>query len=194
MRRRMRIPLLFLALCACAQGHFARGPDPHSADAAVYWAVLDSLSVSSGGNRPTQIVVVDSTFTVQSQDIDEFYKLPRVDSAAVDDFRSRNDESHSLRYLSSPDPSLPIVLVSRQTLQSFLHNGPEPYWTEFYRRYPGSKGSTSFSTVGYAADGNAALLVTEQSCGSFCETLSNVVVKRDRGRWRVAFIRITEMA
>jgi hypothetical protein len=190
----MRIPLLSLAFCACAYGGFAPKPDPHSADAAVYWAVLDSVSVSSGGNQPTRIVVIDSTLTLQSQDIEEFYKLPGVDSAAVYDFRRQNSESHSLRYLSSRDSSLPIVLLSRETLQSFLHNGPEPYWSEFYRRYPGSKGSISFSTVGYTADGNVALLVTEQSCGSFCESLSSVVVKRDRGRWRVALIQITEMA
>ncbi|HEX9218999.1 MAG TPA: hypothetical protein VF858_00795, partial [Gemmatimonadaceae bacterium] len=75
-----------------------------------------------------------------------------------------------------------------------LHNGPEPYWSEFYRRYPGSNGSISFSSIGYSADGNVALLVVEQGCGSFCDTLSNVVVKRERGRWHVAVIRITEMS
>jgi hypothetical protein len=190
----MRIPLLSLALCACAQGGFASKADPHSADPAVYRAVLDSMSVSQGGNRATQLVVIDSTLTVQSQDIGEFYKLPGVDSAAVSDFQKRNGEPHSLRYLSSPDLSLPIVLVSRQTLQSFLHNGPEPYWREFYRRYPGSNGSISFSTIGYGADGNVALLVAERGCGSLCGALSNVVVKRERARWRVAVIKITVMS
>jgi hypothetical protein len=192
MRIQMRIPLLSLALCACTQARFASKPDPHS-DPAVYRAVLDSMTFPQGGNRPTQLVVIDSTLTVQSQDL-ELDKLPGVDSAAISDFQKRNSESHSLRYLSSPELSVPIVLVSRQTLQSFLHNGPEPYWSEFYRRYPGSNGSISFSSIGYGADGNVALLVVEQGCGSLCGALSNVVVKRERGRWRVAVIRITEMS
>src|SRR5450759_985565 len=191
MRIQMRISLLFLALCACTQARFASKPDLHSADPAVYRAVLDSISIPQGGNRPTQLVVIDSTFTIQPQDL-ELDKLPGVDSAAIADFQKRNSESHSLRYLSSPDISVPIVLVSRETLQSFLHNGPEPYWSEFYRRYPGSHGDISFSSIGYNADGNVALLVVDQGCGSFCGALSNVVVTRERGRWHVAVIRITE--
>ena len=190
MRIQMRIPFLSLALCACTQARLASKPDLHSADPAVYRAVLDSISAPRGTNRPTQLVVIDSTLTVQSQDL-ELDKLPGVDSTAIADFQKRNSESQSLRYLSSPDRSVPIVLVSRHTLQSFLHSGPEPYWSEFYRRYPGSNGSISFSSIGYSADGNVALLVVEQGCGSLCGTLSNVVVKRDRGRWRVAVIQIT---
>jgi hypothetical protein len=189
----MRIPLLSLALCACAQGRFASKPDPHSADPAVYRAVLDSISVPQGRNRPTQLVVIDSTLTVQSQDL-ELDKLPGVDSIAVSDFQKRNGESNSLRYLSSPDFSVPIVLVSRQTLQSFQHNGPEPYWSEFYRRYPGSNGTISFSSIGYGTDGNVALLVAERGCGSLCGALSNVIVKRERARWRVAVIKIRVMS
>jgi hypothetical protein len=185
----MRISLLSLALCACTQARFASKPDLHSADPAVYRAVLDSMSVWRGGNRATQLVVIDSTFTVQPQDL-EWDKLPGVDSAAISDLEKRNSESYSLEYLSSQDLSVPIVLVSRQTLDSFLHNGPEPYWSEFYRRYPGSNGSISFSSIGYTVDGNVAVLVVEHGCGSLCGTLSNVVVKCERGRWRVAVIQI----
>jgi hypothetical protein len=147
------------------------------------------MCVRHGGKRPTQVVVVDSTLTAHPKDLG-LDKLPEVDIAAISDFKERNSESHSLRYLSSPDLSVPIVLVSRETLQSFLHNGPEPYWSEFYRRYPGSNGSISFSSIGYSVDGNVAVLVVEHGCGSLCGTLSNVVVKRERGRWRVAVIQI----
>jgi len=183
------ISLLSLALCACTQARFASKTDPHSADPAVYRAVLDSMSGPQGGRRPTRLVVIDSTFTAQPQDL-ELDKLPGVDSAAIADFKKRNSESHSLRYLSSLDLSIPIVLVSRETLQSFLHNGPEAYWSEFYRRYPGSRGEISFSSIGYSADGNLALLVLDRGCGSLCGEISDVVVRRERGRWRVAVIEI----
>jgi len=189
MRIQMRISLLALALSACTQAPLVSKPDLHSADLAVYRAVLDSISVPQGRNRPTQLVVIDSTLTVQPQDL-RLNKLPGVDNVAISDFQNRNGNSHSLGYLSSPDRSVPVVLVSRQTLQSFLHNGPEPYWSEFYRRYPGSNGSISFSSIGYSADGNVALLMLEQGCGSLCGALSDVVVRRERGRWRVAVIQI----
>jgi hypothetical protein len=189
MRIQIRIPLLSVALCACTQGRFASKPDGHSADPAVYGAVLDSISVPQARNRPTQLVVTDSTLTVQSQDL-ELDMLPGVDSTAISDFQQRNSESHSLSYLATADLSVPIVLVSRQTLQSFLHNGPEQYWSEFYRRYPGSNGSISLSSIGYTVDGNVAVLVVEHGCGSLCGTLSNVVVKRERGRWHVAVVQI----
>src|SRR6266498_4478828 len=102
MRVQTRIPLLSLALCACTQARFASKPDLHSADRGVYGAVLDNMSVPQGRNRPTQLVVIDSTLTVQSQDL-ELDKLPGVDSTAISDFQKRNRESHSLRYLASPD-------------------------------------------------------------------------------------------
>lgn len=193
MRIQMRIPLLCLALCACTQTRVGSNPDPRSADPAVYRAVLDSMSAPQGGNRPSRLVVIDSTLTVQPQDL-ELDRLSGVDSTAISDFQKRNSESHSLRYLSLPDLSVPVVLVSRQTLQSFLHNGPEPYWSEFYRRYPGSSASISFSSIGYSANGNVALLVVEQGCGTLCGALSNVVVRRERGRWRVAVIQIKVMS
>jgi hypothetical protein len=189
----MRIPLLSLALCACAQAGLASKPDPNSADAGVYQGLLDSVSAPHGGNRPTQLVVIDRTFTVQWHDL-ELDKLPGVDSTAISDFQKRNSESHSLRYLASRNFSVPIVLVGGETLQSFLHDGPEPFWREFYRRYPGSNGTISFSSIGYSVDGNVAVLVVDHSCGSLCGTISNVVVKRERGRWRVAVVQIKVMS
>lgn len=193
MQIHLRIPLLVFALCGCGQARLTSRPDPHSADAAVYLAVLDSMSIWRGGKRATQIVVTDRTLTVQPQDL-EMEKLPEVDKAAISDFQERNNESRSVRYLSSANLSFPVVLVSSDTLDSFLHNGPEPYWKEFYRRYPGSNGSISFSSIGYSTDGNLAVLVVDTGCGSLCGAVSNVVVKRTLGRWRVTLIQIKIMS
>ena len=193
MRSPIRVSLLSLAFCACTQARFASRTDPQASDPAVYRAVLDSMSVPQGRYRPTQLVVIDSTLTVQAHDL-ELDKLPEVDKAAISNFQERNHESHSLKYLSAADLSVPVVLVSGQTLQSFLQNGPEPYWEEFYRRYPGSNGSISFSSIGYNTDGSLAVLVVDQGCGSLCGALSNVVVKRALGRWHVTLIQIKVMS
>jgi hypothetical protein len=120
--------------------------------------------------------------------------MPGVDSASIVDFGNRNSQSRSLRYLSSQESSVPIVLVTRESLEALLSNDPEAYWKEFYRRYPGSQGSIAFSSIGYGADGNVAVLVVEDGCGSFCGALSNVVVKREGGRWRVTAIQIKIMS
>lgn len=189
----MRFLLLVVSLCACAPAQLTSKHDPHSEDPAIYRAVLDSLPLGQAGRRPTRFVVVDSTFTIRSEDLD-LEKSPGVDSAAISDFQRRNRESRSLTYLSSLDLSVPIVLINRDALKSFLVNGPEAYWNEFYRKYPGSEGSFAFSSIGYSADGNTAVLAVERGCGSLCGALSSVVVKRERGRWRVALIRILIMS
>lgn len=189
MRIRLRILALCAVLSACAHAQRLSAPDVHSQDPGVYRAVLDSIASPGRGRRPTQLVVIDSTLTAQSQDL-ELVKMPGVDSATIVDFEKRNTESRSLIYLSSLNTTVPIVLVAQKSLQSFLHNGPEPYWSEFYRRYPGSNGSIAFSSIGYSTDGKIAVLVVDQGCGSLCGALSNVVAKREGARWHVIAIEI----
>ena len=193
MRIHLRILVSSLILSACAHAQRVSAPDVHSADAAVYLAVLDTISLPENGPRPTQLVVIDSTLTGHAQDF-ELDKMPGVDSTTIIDFEKRNTESRSLRYLSSEDISVPLVLVTRQKLNSFLHNGPEAYWGEFYRRYPGSHGSIAFSSISYSADGNVAVLIVDQGCGTLCGSLSNVVAKREGGRWRVIAFQIKIMS
>ena len=184
---------LTAALCACSQSQVAPAPDRHLADTDVYRAVLDSIIKMGVTRRPTQLVVIDSTLSARAE-LTDLQKLPEADSAAISEFQKRNSDSHSLAYLSSLDIQIPIVLVSRRTLGAFLGKGPEAYWTEFYRTYPGSTGSISFSSIGYNAESDAAILVLEEGCGSLCGALSNVVVKRVFGRWRVTLIEIKIMS
>ena len=189
MRIQSRVLVSSLALSACAHTQGLSARDVPSADPDVYRAVLDSIASAERGRRPTRLVVSDSTFTVQPQEL-ELDKMPGVDGASIADFARRNNDSRSLRYLSSLNTSVPIVLVSRKTLESFLGNGPEAYWSAFYHKYPGSNGSIAFSSIGYSADASVAVLVVETGCGSLCGALSNVVAKREGRRWHVTAIEI----
>lgn len=189
MRIQSRLLISCLLLSACAHTQRVSASDVRSADVDVYRAVLDSIASREPGRPPTQLVVTDSTFTVQPQDL-ELDKMPGVDSASIADFAQRNNESHSLRYLASLNTSVPIVLVSRKTLASFRGNGPEAYWSELYRKYPGSSGSIGFSAIGYNADASVAVLVVETGCGSLCGELSNVVVKREGRQWHITVFEI----
>ena len=185
--------LLLLTLSACTDAQFGSEPDTRARDAAVYRAVLDSIS-RTGGNQPiTQLVITDSTFT-EDGELTELQNVPGVDSAIIADFRKRNAESHSLAYLSSASFRIPIVLVGRDNLHSFLRNGPEAYWSEFYRRYPGSYGNIAFSSIGYSANSDFAVLLMQRDCGTLCGALSNVVVKRESNRWLVALIQVKIMS
>jgi hypothetical protein len=193
MRVQLRILVSSLSLGACAYAQRVSAPDVHSADLAVYLAVLDSISFPESGARPTQLVVMDRTRTAHAHDF-ELDRMPGVDSATIIDFEKRNTESRSLRYLSSGDISVPIVLVTQQKLDSFMHNGPEAYWSEFYRRYPGSFGTIAFSSIGYSADGNIAVLIVDRACGTLCGALSNVVVRRKDARWSVSVFQVEIMS
>jgi len=185
--------LLLLTLSACTDAQFGSEPDTRARDAAVYRAVLDSIS-RTGGNQPiTQLVITDSTFT-EDGELTELAKVPGVDSAIMSDFRKRNAEPHSLAYLSSAAFRIPLVLVGRDNLHSFLQNGPEAYWSEFHRRYPGSNGSIAFSSIGYSANSDLAVLLIDRGCGTLCGELSNVVVKRESAHWRVVLIQVKIMS
>ncbi len=185
----MRILLIVIALAGCA--HWSGPPvDVYSEDAAVYRAVLDSMFIPRRPNRITQLVILDSTSTLRRENLvpDVFrglYQLAGVDSAAIDDFATRNLAAHSLKYLPTLGLTFPIVLVPRESLRTLPREDPDKYWDAFYKRYPGSSGSISFSAIGYGANGNTALLMVDQGCGSLCGAGHNVVVKREGGRWRI---------
>ena len=63
----LRIPLLCLVFYGCGQGSFSSEADLHALDVGVYRAVLDTISSQQGTHRPTQLVVIDSTFTAEER-------------------------------------------------------------------------------------------------------------------------------
>ena len=162
----------------------------------MYRAVLDSMFIPHKTGGITQLVIWDSTQTFGREILApgvfrELYRLPEVDSAVVKDFKSRNLESRSLKYLPTLGLKFPIVLATPETLRGLPRQDPDKYWSEFYKRYPGASGLISFSAIGYTADGNIALLMVGQGCGSLCGAGHNVVAKRQGGRWRLIAIQQT---
>ena len=162
----------------------------------MYRAVLDSMFIPHRSNRITQLVILDSTSTLRRENLVPgvfrvLHQLPGVDSAAIEDFETRNLEPHSLKYLPTLGLNFPIVLVTRESLRTLPREDPDTYWDAFYKRYPGSSGSISFSAIGYGANGSIALLMVDQGCGSLCGAGHNVVVKREGGRWRLITIQQT---
>jgi len=192
MRRSLR-SLLVVGAAACTGRAPSALPDVHSADQAVYRAVLDSMFVPHSSNPVTQLVIVDSTSTYRldgtgAEAVDALYRIPGIDSAAIHDYEARNLEPHSLRYLATLGLQLPVVLATGESLRVVPGEGPEKYWSRFYQRYPHSGGSIILSAIGYNVRGDVAILMVDHSCGSLCGAGSTVVVKRDGGRWHLIAI------
>jgi hypothetical protein len=123
--------------------------------------------------------------------VSDLYRLPQVDSAAVRDFVRRNREPHSLRYLSTLGLRLPVVLINADSLKGLSGSNPDKFWSGFYNKYPGARGTISLHSIGYGAKGTIAVLIVDQGCGSLCGGGYNIVVKREGGRWRVLAIQQT---
>jgi hypothetical protein len=168
----------------------------HSADSAVYRAVLDSMFIPHSVNSITRLVIRDSTSSFQPENpgpdaFTDLYRLPEVDSAAVRDFARRNRQPQSLRYLSTLGLRVPVVLINADSLRGLNRTNPDKFWSGFYSRYPGAGGTISLHSIGYGAKGTIAVLIVDQGCGSLCGGGYNIVVKRERGRWRVLAIQQT---
>jgi hypothetical protein len=189
MRRSLR-SLLVVSAAACAARSAATLPDVHSADQAVYRAVLDSLFVPHNSSRVTHLVIVDSTSTYRldvpgAEAVRALYRIPGIDSAAIRDYETRNLQPHSLKYLPTLGLRLPVVLATSESLRVVPGEGPEKYWNRFYQRYPHSGGSIILSAIGYNVKGDVAILMVEHGCGGLCGSGSTVVVRRDDGRWHL---------
>jgi hypothetical protein len=148
------------------------------------------MFLPSNSDRITQLVVVDSTSTYRldgfgTETVDRFYGIPEIDSAAIRDYRARNQQPHSLKLLTGLGLRVPVVLVTSESLRVLPGEDPEKYWSRFYQRFPHSDGSISLSAIGYNAKGDAAILMVEHGCGSLCGSGSIVVVRRDGGRWHL---------
>jgi hypothetical protein len=187
--------LLMVGAAACAARSPSAMPDVRSADQAVYRAVLDSMFVPHNSSPVTQLVIVDSTSTYRldgygAEVVDALYRVPGIDSTAIRDYKTRNLQPHSLKYLSTLGlRQLPVVLATSASLRVVPGEGPEKYWSRFYQRYPHSEGSIILSAVGYNVTGDAAILMVENNCGSLCGSGSIVIVRREGGPWHLIAIR-----
>jgi hypothetical protein len=188
--RILHVSFAILAASTCAHTKQLPLSDPQASDVAVYRAVLDSMFVQPGKNRITQLVIRDSTTVWRLETLvgdvsDALHKLPGVDNAAERDFEARNHEAHPLRALERLGLTTRVTLVPDQALSSLPRGNPENYWSEFYKRYPGSAGHTALSAIGYNASADVAILIVTHGCGSLCGSGDVVALRRtDRG-WRI---------
>jgi hypothetical protein len=192
-----RVYLYFAAgFVAVASSCTAQGQTPsHSVNAVdleVYRAVLDSMFAPRTGSGSRRIAVLDSTETFPAENsaavIATLLRTPEVDSVAARNLAARSQDAHSLKALGGFRLRSPLVLVDRLAIADLPRQDPDKYWAGFYERFPGTNGLTALSAVGYSASGDAAVLMVDVGCGSLCGNGYVVVVKLERGVWRIAKI------
>ena len=194
--RQMRVLHFGSLLVVAACTHRGSIPaDAHSHDLDVYKAVIDSMFGPRSTSKVTRLAILDSTevFKVENTAalIQSLVKLPEVDSAMARDLASRSHERHSLQALATLQLRIPVLLLNRSMLASLPREDPDKYWEQYYQRFPGASGIIELSAIGYSADGSAGVLMVDTGCGSLCGNGYIVVVKRDRGLWRLTKIENT---
>jgi hypothetical protein len=106
-------------------------------------------------------------------------KAPTLQQTTIDAFRKANAQQASLR--RSFHPVIDYELVDSTQLESIFKNGDG--WSVYARRFPGSPGITTFSRVGFSADGTQALFYLSNRCGGLCGTGRYVVMEKQNGGW-----------
>jgi hypothetical protein len=73
---------------------------------------------------------------------------------------------------------LPVAykLVDAKEIEEIFKNGG--WWTDSYKKYPGSQGFLVLSRIGFSANGNQALFYATNSCAGLCGTGTYVVMQR----------------
>jgi hypothetical protein len=153
------------------------------------------MFVPRNASTVTRLAILDSTEVFKRENtaalIQSLLKTPEVDSAMARDFAAKSYERHSLKGLARLRLRMPLLLLDRRALALLPREDPDKYWQEYYQRFPGASGIIELSAIGYSADGSAGVLMVDTGCGSLCGNGYIVVVKRDRGLWRLARIQNT---
>lgn len=189
-----RLLALLPVAVACAQ-RSETSPVLRSHDQAVYQAVLDSLFVRGAPSGITQLIFRSRTSVHRGGAgvFEHFYRLPGVDTAVVRDLEARSRAPHSLGLLRSLRLRIPVVLAEDQGLNS-LPSDLDHHWSEFYRRYAGSSGLISLSSIGYDPRFEVAILMVYQECGVACGNGYLVALRRVGDTWRIVATEATPVS
>jgi hypothetical protein len=108
-------------------------------------------------------------------------EAPTLQQETIEKLRQVGTQSVPLR--RSFQLPVPYQLIeARETEAIFENNG---WWTDYYKKYPGSQGYLVLSKIGFSADGNQALFYATNSCGGKCGTETYVVMQRSDTGWKL---------
>ena len=144
----------------------------------VYRAVL------SGTRYSGRKIVIQEMSSRGAELMNKIEQVRGVSGGAIRDYKLRNLEPGSLRWIGSISPR--IEFLSDDEMESIFPEDASVYpWTDFYKRFPGSTGLVSLSKIGFNDDHTQALVYVANVCGGLCGSGDFVVLKKVHGRWVV---------
>ena len=194
--------LSVVSLCGCHEAQTLVGPlsPTTSPDYAVYDGVLLGLfdnRTSTG--EPTRYVLIDSTMRGGDViDVTAPSGTSYLRRALAPEFGTSTDEVLS-DYIAKSTPRIPLdvaafhVAPRIELLRQLPANSsagaaprnPGTFWSDFYARYPGSRGYISFSRPGYDSSRTHALVSYGHTCGGLCGDWGFVLLERRGEQWVV---------
>jgi hypothetical protein len=185
--------LLLGAMSYCKKAEKAPGPQTvfmlkpadnlADIDYEIYSLILET-NFSSTGN----LVVTQETSHMGGPLSSDYYAhtLPplgtQIDSTGFVDFNAKNEKVYNLGNNFHVDTRL-VTLISADEIQDLF--GSSDGWDQYYKRYPGSGGTISFSRIGYNTDQTEALVETGQASGSLSGYGMLIYLKKENNSWKI---------
>ncbi len=106
-------------------------------------------------------------------------RFPLVEGTAVEDFLSKNEQSYPLK--NCFDVRAITVLISEEELEEIFQGTFR--WSEYYARYPFSRGFIELSRVGFDSEMDQALVYVGNYRGSLSGAGYYVLLIKEGDRW-----------
>jgi hypothetical protein len=108
-------------------------------------------------------------------------KAPTLQRETIESFRAVRVQSVPLH----PSFQLPVPyqLVDMKGIDAIFDN--KGWWTDYYKKFPGSQGFLVLSRIGFSADRSQALFYASNSCGGKCGTGTYVVMETAGRGWKL---------
>jgi hypothetical protein len=108
-------------------------------------------------------------------------EAPTLKQETVESLRDAGAQPALLR--ASFQLPIPYELVDVKQIDKIFKGGG--WWTDYYKKYPGSQGYLVLSRIGFSADRSQVLFYATNGCGGKCGTETYVVMGRSEGHWKL---------
>jgi hypothetical protein len=160
-------------------------------DYRLYSLILDELFPETKNPVINQATSAFSASLGQEylQTLKELY--PEMDTTLFSEYCQVNDTVYYLENKFSVT-SKKVTLISDEEIQFiFSTNDPNKGWEEFYRRYPDSGGTISFSRIGYNSVNTRAMVELGNMYASLGGEGRLIFLKLENNEWKIFLIILT---
>ena len=194
MRRRVLLSLPFAAamLSGCTRSRRQNEVFAGYLRSAVEQMRTVAASRGDGGKSPIRLVVQSQVSSHSAllnwKDVVEVKQdLPSIQASTASDLLMHRNDVTAVQLPSALLPSeMQTDYITPRRIRTLFESLPlQRAWDRFYEIDPGAGGLTSFSPVGFSADGRQAAFVVGVGCGGLCGVGMGVLMRRSAVGWTV---------